>query len=42
MQMNALETTMARQIADVASTFKQQRTGHAPQSGNLVLSDETL
>jgi uncharacterized protein YbcI len=35
-------STMARQIARVASAFQEQRTGHAPQSVDVVLSDETL
>jgi uncharacterized protein YbcI len=33
---------MARQIAQAASAFQEQRTGHAPQSVAVVLSDETL
>ncbi len=35
-------TTMAQQIAQAASTFEQQRTGHAPSSVTVVLSDTTL
>jgi uncharacterized protein YbcI len=34
--------TMAEQIADVATTFQLQRTGHAPKSVSVVLSGETL
>ena len=34
--------TMARQIAQAASAFQEQRTGHRPQSVAVVLSDETL
>ena len=34
--------TMARQIAQAASAFQEQRTGHAPQSVAVVLSDDTL
>jgi uncharacterized protein YbcI len=34
--------TMAQQIAQVASAFEQQRTGHAPTSVTVVLSDNTL
>jgi uncharacterized protein YbcI len=33
---------MAKQIALVASQFEQQRTGQAPQSVTVVLSDSTL
>jgi uncharacterized protein YbcI len=33
---------MARQLAQAASTFEQQRTGHAPKSVTVVLSDRTL
>ena len=34
--------TMAQQIAQVASAFEEQRTGHAPRSVTVVLSDNTL
>jgi len=34
--------TMAQQIAKAASDFEQQRTGHAPSSVTVVLSDQTL
>src|SRR5438094_5449434 len=34
--------TMAQQIAQAASAFQQQRTGHAPQSVTVVLSEDTL
>jgi uncharacterized protein YbcI len=34
--------TMAQQIAQVASAFEQHRTGHAPKSVTVVLSDNTL
>jgi uncharacterized protein YbcI len=40
--MNISSPTMARQIAQVASAFQEQRTGHTPQSVDVVLSDETL
>ncbi len=40
--MNNSSPTMARQIAQVASAFQEQRTGHAPQSVDVVLSDEML
>jgi uncharacterized protein YbcI len=32
----------AQQIAQVAMTLQQQRTGHAPESVTVVLSDDTL
>jgi uncharacterized protein YbcI len=35
-------TTMAQQIADAATAFQQQRTGHAPKTVNVVLSENTL
>jgi len=34
--------TMAQQIAQAATAFQQQRTGHAPKSVNVVLSGDTL
>jgi uncharacterized protein YbcI len=34
--------TMAEQIAQAATTFQQQRTGHAPKSVSVVLSGDTL
>jgi uncharacterized protein YbcI len=40
--MNKPSSTMARQIAQAASAFQEQRTGHVPQSVAVVLSDETL
>jgi uncharacterized protein YbcI len=33
---------MAQQIAQVASAFEQQRTGHVPKSVSVVQSDGTL
>lgn len=36
------ESTMARQIAQAAIAFEHQRTGHAPESVTVVLSDDTL
>jgi uncharacterized protein YbcI len=33
---------MAQRIAQAAMTFQQQRTGHAPESVTVVLSDDTL
>ena len=35
-------TSMARQIAQAASAFERQRTGHAPKSVTVVLSEDTL
>ena len=40
--MDGPNSTMARQIAQVASAFQEQRTGHVPQSVAVVLSGETL
>ena len=34
--------TMAEQIAQAATAFQQQRTGHAPKSVSVVLSGDTL
>ena len=34
--------TMAQQVAQAASDFQRQRTGHAPGSVTVVLSGETL
>ena len=36
------QLTMPQQIAQAASAFEQQRTGHAPNSVTVVLSDDTL
>jgi|SRR5580704_5272525 uncharacterized protein YbcI len=40
--MNNASSTIARQIAQAASAFQEQRTGHAPQSVAVILSDDTL
>jgi uncharacterized protein YbcI len=40
--MDDLNATMAQQLAQVASAFEQQRTGHAPKSVNVVLHEDTL
>jgi uncharacterized protein YbcI len=43
--MNAMlqsTETMAQQIAQAATAFQQQRTGHAPKSVSVVLSGDTL
>ena len=34
--------TMAERIAQAATAFQQQRTGHAPQSVSVVVSGDTL
>ncbi len=34
--------SVAQRIAAAASAFQQQRTGHAPKSVNVVLSEDTL
>src|SRR5271154_2638282 len=34
--------TMAEQIAEAATAFQQQRTGHTPTSVSVVLSGDTL
>jgi len=33
---------MAQQIAEAASAFQRQRTGHAPRAVSVVLSEDTL
>ena len=40
--MNKPNTTMAQQVAQAASTFQQQRTGHVPNAVTVVLSGDTL
>ena len=40
--MDNSNSTMARQLAQAASTFEHQRTGHAPKSVSVVLNKETL
>ena len=40
--MSKLESSMSEQVAKAASEFQQQRTGHAPKSVSVVLSDQTL
>ena len=40
--MDKAKATMAQQLAQAASAFEQQRTGHAPQSVTVVLSGDTL
>lgn len=40
--MDKPNSAMARQIAEAASVFEQQRTGNTPASVTVVLSDTTL
>ena len=40
--MNDSESAMAQQVAQVAIAFQTERTGHAPASVTVVLSDDTL
>ena len=40
--MDKPNSEMARQIAQAASDFEQQRTGNTPKSVTVVLSDTTL
>jgi uncharacterized protein YbcI len=40
--MDNSNSTMARQLAQAASAFEQQRTGHAPKTVSVVLNKETL
>jgi uncharacterized protein YbcI len=40
--MNASESAMAQEVARVAITYQTERTGHAPASVTVVLSEDTL
>src|SRR5437588_9127832 len=40
--MDKSKSTMAHQLAQAASAFEQRRTGHAPKSVTVVLSEDTL
>jgi uncharacterized protein YbcI len=40
--MSEAKQTMAQQIAQAATAFQQQRTGHGPKSVSVVLSGDTL
>jgi uncharacterized protein YbcI len=40
--MDESSATMAQQIARAAIAFEQQRSGHAPQSVNVLLSEDIL
>jgi uncharacterized protein YbcI len=42
MHMDKSSPTMAPQIAQAVLDFELQRTGHAPQSANVVLNEDTL
>jgi uncharacterized protein YbcI len=41
-QMLKVDPTMAQQIAQAAMAFQKLRTGHAPESVTVVLSEDTL
>ena len=40
--MDTSKKTMAQQVAQAASAFQEQRTGHAPKAVTVVLSEGTL
>jgi len=40
--MNESDSDITQQLAQVASTLQQQRTGHAPKAVNVALSGDTL
>jgi uncharacterized protein YbcI len=40
--MDTPQSTIAKQIADAASDFQQQRTGHLPTAVAVVLTGDTL
>lgn len=40
--MQETNSTMAQQVAQAASTFQLQRTGHAPKAVTVVISENTL
>jgi uncharacterized protein YbcI len=40
--MEKFKPSMAEQIAQAASAFQEQRTGHVPKAVTVVLSEETL
>ncbi len=41
-QLIESKSTMAQQVAEAATAFQQQRTGHVPRAVTVVLSDDTL
>ena len=40
--MNDSESAIARQVAQVAIAYQTERTGHAPASVTVILSEDTL
>ena len=40
--MQKSNSMMAQQVAQAASAFQERRTGHAPQSVTVVLSEDVL
>jgi uncharacterized protein YbcI len=40
--MDKAPLTIAQQIAEIASTLQEQRTGHTPKAVTVVLSEDTL
>jgi len=40
--MNTTKRTITDQVAQMASSLQQQRTGHAPKTVNVILSNDTL
>jgi uncharacterized protein YbcI len=40
--MAEFDSEMAKQVADAACEFEQQRTGHAPKAVTAVISNDTL
>ena len=40
--VSEIKPTMAQQVAQAASAFQQQRTGHVPKAVTVVLSEDTL
>jgi uncharacterized protein YbcI len=40
--MDKSKLTMAQQVAQAASAFQEQRTGHVPKAVTVVLSEDTL
>src|SRR3954453_12418091 len=40
--MSQLESNISKELAELASTLQEQRTGHAPTAVTVVLSEDTL
>ena len=40
--MNELESTVSKQLTELARTLQEQRTGHAPTAVTVVLNEGTL